>query len=268
MLLSRAASAGEPSRWADSPHSAARLIPAGSARPGDHLPSGSLLAGVQVRLDPKFITYWRSPGEAGVPPTLTFAGSDNLESVRVEFPVPEKLDEGGIEAFGYSGGVTFPLVVTAKDPARPVKLDLAFDYAVCANICLPAKAHLGLVLDGSPSAEGKIVIDALASVPQARKLGEAGPVRIDDVRPEPGGGFVAEATTPDGAGTLFVEAPDPWYLSASASHATGDGHMSFTLAGPDRPSGPASGEPMRLTLVSSAGAIEVPVRLDALTPTP
>ena len=268
MLFSSVAFAGVSSPWAESLHSTARLIGAGAARPEDHLPSGSLLAGLELRLDPKFITYWRSPGEAGVPPTFEFGGSENLKDVRVQYPAPEKLDEGGTEAFGYRGEVTFPLVVVALDPARPVKLELAFGYAVCADLCLPAKAHLDLVLDGSPSAESKIVFDALATVPKPRKLGEAGALRIDAFTPMSASSFQVDATTPDGTGILVVEAPEPWYFSAAAGRAEGNGHVSFTLTGPARVPAELPDGPVRLTLVGSTGAIEVPVRLDASAPKP
>ena len=268
VLLSSASNAATSSPWVDSPHSAVRLVSAGTARPEDKLPPGSRLAGIEVRLTPPFITYWRSPGDAGVPPAFAFAGSDNLNDVRVEFPAPMRLDEGGSQAFGYSGSVTFPLVITAKDPARPVKLDLVFDYATCANVCLPAKANLSLDLDAPTSPQADIVFDALAKVPQKRRLAEDGGIRIDAVRPNPDGGFEVRATTPDGSGTLFVEAPEPWYLTASASRPEGDGHMRFTLTAPDPRTGPMPSEPVRLTLVSPAGAIEVPVRLDAPPPKP
>ncbi len=245
-----------------------RLIPAGHAAAGDDLPAGTLLAGIEVRLDRSFITYWRSPGDAGVPPTFGFAGSENLKAARVEYPAPSRLDEGGADAFGYASDVIFPLVVMPSDPARPVTLDVTLDYAVCANICLPAKAHLTTVLDGSGSAESALVHSALAQVPRVRSLGEAGPVRIDAVKPGPTGSFVVEATTPDGTGTLFAEAPEPWFLSTSPGRPAGDRHVSFTMTLSGTGPLPVPSEPVRLTLVSPAGAIEVPVPLDALPPKP
>lgn len=256
------------SAWIDSAHSAVRLIPAGVAQAAGDVPAGSRLAGIEVRLDPGFITYWRSPGDAGVPPSFGFGGSANLKDARVAYPAPSRLDEGGADAFGYTADVVFPLVVVPGDPARPVTLDVTLDYAVCANICLPAKAHVATVLDGSGSAEEPLVRRALERVPRASRVGAAGPLRIDAVKPGPAGGFVAEATTPEGTGTLFGEAPEPWFLTTSAGQPAGDGHVRFTIAVSGGAPASVPDAPVRLTLVSPAGAVEVAVRLDALAPKP
>ena len=75
------------------------------------------------------------------------------------------------------------------------------------------------------------------------------------------------ASTPDGTGTLFAEAPDPWYIEAAPGRPDGAGHLTFALRQPDPPPpGPAPTEPLRLTLVSPAGAIEVAVPLTGPLP--
>ncbi len=89
-----------------------------------------------------------------MPPSFDVAASTNLKSAEVRYPAPERLDEAGRQAFGYSHDVVFPILVTPLDPAKPVTLAVGFDYAVCYNICLPARAELRLILDGRPSAEG------------------------------------------------------------------------------------------------------------------
>lgn len=266
VALVPAARAAEASARAADRHSSARLIDAG---PAEHQALGVRLAGVELRLDPTFITYWRTPGDAGVPPTFDFAASQNLKEARVEYPAPHKFDEAGAEAFGYDKSVVFPLLVTPLDPARPVMLDIALDYAVCGNICLPAKAHLRLALEGVGASDAGPLREAMAEVPQRRKVGETGPLRIDRVTPQADGGLSVEATAPEGHGTLFAEAPDGWFFRASPGAPSADGHLGFSVALVDRPaSGPAPSAPMRLTLVSPAGAIEVPVRLDAGRATP
>ena len=113
---------------------------------------GGDLAGFEIALAPGAITYWRDPGDAGLPPTLDFSASDNVASVEPEFPAPKRIKEAdGGEAFGYEGGVVFPLRVKPRDPTKPATLKLNADFAVCEKVCLPAKAHLELTL---PSAAG------------------------------------------------------------------------------------------------------------------
>src|SRR5271166_6508802 len=122
--------------WAPGAKHEARLIAAG----GD-------LAGFEVRLAPGAITYWRDPGDSGLPPTFDFAGSDNVEAVEALFPAPKRIKEAdGGQAFGYDGGVIFPLHVHRRDAAKPVTLALHADFAVCEKVCLPAKARLNLTL--------------------------------------------------------------------------------------------------------------------------
>ena len=269
MLLSAGPSvAAEASAWAPSRHSAARLIDAGPARPDDPAPSGGRLVGVEVRLDAPFITYWRNPGDAGVPPRFDFAGSENVADARVLYPVPQRLDEDGSAAFGYTEGVTFPIGLTPKDPARPMTAVLVFDYAVCAKICLPAEARLRLDLTGEAGPEAEVVRAGLAAVPTPARLGGAGPLRIEGLEPGREGTLV-RAATPDGTGTLFVEAPEPWYVEASPARPDGAGQVTFTLSVPGSPPpGPVPKAPLRLTLAGPNGAIEVAVPLDEAIPRP
>src|SRR5580704_17753310 len=125
--------------WAPAAKSRARLIAGG----GD-------LAGFEIALSPGAITYWRDPGDAGLPPTLDFSASDNVSSVDPEFPAPKRIKEAdGGEAFGYDGGVVVPLRVKLRDATKPATLKLNADFAVCEKVCLPAKAHLGLALPSS-----------------------------------------------------------------------------------------------------------------------
>ena len=170
-------------------------------------------------------------------------------------------------AFGYIAGVIFPVVVESEDASRPVTLEVELDYAVCARLCLPARTSLRLRLGGEGSAEAQAVETALAAVPQPRGLGEAGPLRIDAIVATPGGPAV-QATTPDGTGVLFAEAPEPWFVAAAPAQALGQGRLSFALTMPDRPAGPVPHAPLRLTLVGQDGAIEVSVSLDEAVPKP
>ena len=258
------AQAGEVSGWARSQHSAARLIDAG---PQNDAPRTGRLVGIEIRLDPAYITYWRSAGEAGVAPVFDFTASDNLRAAEVLYPAPRRFDEDGVVAFGYTAGVIFPVKAEAADAARPLTLDVRLDYAVCARLCLPAKAALRLRLEGEASAEAQAVETALRTVPEPRRLAQAGPIRIDAIAATLEGPAV-QATTPDGTGTLFAEAPEPWFVGAGPARDLGQGRMSFGLTVPDRPAGPVPHAPLRLTLVGQDGAIEVSVPLDEAVPRP
>ena len=140
------AAAEDASRWDGDARSAIRLI-AGS-RSGD-----IVRAGVEIRLKPGWHTYWRYPGDAGVPPRFDFQGSQNIKSVDVRWPAPKRLPEAGMTAIGYDRDVILPLVIVPQDPAKPVVLRLKLDYAVCEKLCVPAdgKAELALADGRRPS---------------------------------------------------------------------------------------------------------------------
>lgn len=129
-------------------------IDTGKARVRLHADSKS--AAVEIKLLPKWHTYWRYPGDAGVPPKFDWTGSDNLAGTRVKYPVPRRFKEAGGEVIGYEDEVTFPIELTPADPGKPIRLRLKFDFAVCEKICIPAEARFAL--DVSPDEPDSDVI--------------------------------------------------------------------------------------------------------------
>jgi DsbC/DsbD-like thiol-disulfide interchange protein len=123
-----AAQAGDDaSPWNGDARSAVRLI-AGSAAGGA---GAAVRAGIEVRLKAGWHTYWRYPGDAGVPPRIDFAGSQNVKSVTVLWPAPRRITEEGLTAIGYTSDVIWPLAVVSQNPGQAVTLRLKLDYAVC-----------------------------------------------------------------------------------------------------------------------------------------
>ncbi len=142
-----------------------RLIAAGSGTGRNYQ------AAAEIRLPSTAITYWRTPGDAGVPPKFSVNGSENVAKAEVLFPAPQRIDDQGIEAFGYRGGVVFPIHVAARDQRAPVRLRLTVDYAVCDNICLPEKSSAELLLPvARQSPQDAVIAAAEARVPVALSL--------------------------------------------------------------------------------------------------
>jgi DsbC/DsbD-like thiol-disulfide interchange protein len=108
--------------------------------------SGSAEAGLLVELEPGWKTYWKMPGEAGIPPQFDWAGSRNLESVEVMYPVPGRFQDLSGETVGYHDQVVFPLLVRSKNAAEPVSLKLDLFFAVCKDVCIPASSEMSLDL--------------------------------------------------------------------------------------------------------------------------
>ncbi len=187
-------------------------------------------AAAQIRLPLTAITYWRTPGDAGVPPKFSVNGSENVATMRVFFPAPRRINEQGIEAFGYRGGVVFPLHVAARDPSKPVRLRLTVDYAVCDNICFPEESSTELLLPrAGQSPEAAVVAAAEAQVPVA--LSPQAIVADVHIVPNKAATNPAWLLIWKGAFVptdLFAEAPEGW---AFETRRRSDGIFSITAIG-------------------------------------
>jgi DsbC/DsbD-like thiol-disulfide interchange protein len=236
--------------WALGAKSKARLI----AGDGD-------LAGFEVALAPGAITYWRDPGDAGVPPTLDFSTSDNVATVEPLFPAPKRIKEAdGSEAFGYESSVVFPLRVKPRDAAKPVTLRLNADFAVCEKVCLPAKAHLELKLSSANASPYAGAINAaLSAVPRAVQPKDFGALEALGAN----SWRLCAQHQPGPPRDLFVEAPEGWWLKVAPAQPD-EGQDCFRLTIGDKPKGAALPVALRLTLTGGAGAVET--TMDATAP--
>ena len=92
--------------------------------------------GVHVRLGPGWKIYWKSPGDAGVPPEFDWSASSNLAVAEVQWPVPHRASILGVESVGYTGEVLFPVRVQLEDPDFDTGAELRLVLYACSTICL------------------------------------------------------------------------------------------------------------------------------------
>ncbi len=220
-------------------------------------------AGIELRLGTGWKTYWRYPGDSGVPPRFDFSKSTNVKSVAVQWPAPHRFSDESGASIGYKGGVLLPLDIVPTNPARPVTLRVAVDYAICEKLCIPAmgSATIGL---GAASSFDAALATARAQVPKPAALGDGAALAIRNIKREPGSPnarVIVEVAAPEQAPLdLFVEGPtDDWALplpEPMAGSAPGQRRYSFELDGLP-PGATATGATLRYTLVSGDKAIEV-----------
>ena len=267
IVTASAAIAADVSPWEDDAQSAARLI---SARAVNESGGRMFRAGVEIRLKEGWKTYWRYPGDSGVPPVLDFSKSQNLKAVTVRYPAPTRFsDGGGGNSIGYKGTVILPLHVVPQDASKPVTLNLKLDYAACEKLCVPAEAKLELVLTGAETANEAALQAAEARVPKAAAIGDSGTPSIRAVRREAGPNkprVTVDVAAPAGAPVaLFAEGPTAqWALPLPepvAGAPAGLQRFAFELDGLP-PGEQASGAMLRLTAVAGDKAIEAGFRLD------
>jgi DsbC/DsbD-like thiol-disulfide interchange protein len=258
-----ARAADDVSPWDGDARSATRLIAGGS------VPGAPLRAGLEIRLKPGWHTYWRYPGDAGVPPRFDFAGSQNVKAVEVLWPAPRRLPEAGLDTIGYDRDVILPLRVTPQDPAKPVTLQVKLDYAICEKLCVPAQTKSGLALaEGQTAQEGRLA-SAEARVPKKVVLGARGNLAVRSVQRQEGGDrprvLIDVAVGGGGSVDLFAEGPtEQWALPLPvAIDGAGSGLQRFMLELDGAPPGAKyEGSLVRLTVVTASEAIEVPIHLD------
>src|ERR1700729_393660 len=196
--------AQDASPWQRGGHSAVRLL-AGSR-------SGSvLLGGIAMQLESGWKTYWRSPGDSGVPPRFDFSKSENVEAVTVLWPAPTKFEDGaGGHSLGYHNQIVLPLRIVAKNPDKPVILHADINYAVCEKLCIPVEANAELAFNSVASTEDSALFAALDTVPKPANVGDPNPLTIRDVKRDGKSTVLVDVVSPDARDiSLFVEGPTP-----------------------------------------------------------
>src|SRR4029077_13039170 len=93
-MLAAPLRADDASPWSEDSRSAIRLIA------GSYKPATALRAGVEIKLQPGWKTYWRYPGDSGVPPRFDFSGSENLKSAKVLYQAPHLLIDDAANTLG------------------------------------------------------------------------------------------------------------------------------------------------------------------------
>jgi suppressor for copper-sensitivity B len=247
--------------WVAGQNASVRLLAAGIDA------SGMLSGGIEIALEPGWHTYWRSPGDAGVPPVIDFAGSLNIDEPAVEYPAPARLDDGYSVSNVYQDRVVLPFTTKVDNPAAAIDLALKLDIGVCAEVCVPEhfETKLSVPATRTDLAATKLIARARDSVPTPPEPGVLAVAAVaraggTDKRPV----FEIKASAPDPkAAIVFVEGPADWYAGApafvSASAGVGLYRVEF-----DRLTAktPLAGASLRITIVAGGRAVEQTVSLD------
>ncbi|MFV0358417.1 protein-disulfide reductase DsbD domain-containing protein [Tropicimonas sp.] len=185
---------------------------------------GTRMAALRLTMAPGWKTYWRAPGEAGIPPSFDWSGSRNLGAVTYHWPSPEVFENYGLRTIGYSRELVLPIELHPTTPGAPIELHGKVDLGVCEKICMPANLRIDATLDGAGRADPAIE-RALANAPAPGS--RAGVRRVDcEVEPISDGVKVtARIAMPrlPGAEVAMVETGNPHvWVSEPKSRRKGD----------------------------------------------
>jgi DsbC/DsbD-like thiol-disulfide interchange protein len=263
LAASAAIAADSASPWIASTDSKVRLVSGTVAIDG----APALVAGVQLRMDPGWKTYWRNPGDSGVPPTFDWTGSKNLKRAEVLYPAPHRFAAAGGTAIGYDDQVVFPVKLTPERDGEPIELKLAFAYGLCKDLCIPNEVNLGLTLGGDVGKGDALLLETfLARVPKPARDGLLPSVskveaKLDAAKPE----LVIDAVFPPGAtGTdLFIDGGDAFVSVPMPLGPIAGGKQRFAVTFVSAAEAAAlKGKTLVLVLVSDQGSTETAWKIE------
>ena len=228
-------------------------------RPGWRTDRGTIMAALHLRLARDWITYWRHPGESGIPPRLDLSGSGNLEGARLHWPAPRLFDKAGFLSIGYKHDLVLPLELTPANASRPVDLRAALSIGVCDDVCIPVDMEFAVALDGR-GAPDSAIRRALASGPQSARAAGLSDLHCRVQPAEKGLQLSARWTIPQRAGKeyMLMEMPgSPWRVQSLPSVRTG-GHLTgqAMLRSKQDKAGGIDRSRIRMTMITADGAFE------------
>ncbi len=194
--------------------------------PGWLRADGTRVAALQLTLAPGWKTYWRAPGDTGIPPQFNWSGSRNLAGVGISWPAPQVYREGGIRTIGYKDRLVLPLTLAPRQANKPIELNLDLDLGVCRDICIPAQLSLSATLADSNPNPTPAIAAALAARPYSAKEAGVSQARCA-LRPSALGMEIeATLTLPHAGGReVVVIEPGPSNLWMSETDTTRQGNQ-------------------------------------------
>lgn len=216
--------------------------------------------GLHFRLQPGWKIYWRSPGDAGFPPTTDWAASENLAGATQSWPVPHRFSLFGLETFGYGEEVVFPITAKLERSGEALSLRGQVNYLVCDEICIPHNQEISLDLAAGPdsrSPEGFLIDSFNALVPDdGTRAGWslASAALIGDME-NPSVRVVARSNSPFKAPDLLLEGPPGFtYGKPVVEFSEGGKTASLTAAVGKTPLAEGVIEGKRLTVTVTDGS--------------
>ncbi len=115
------------------------LLSAVTARPGD-----TIWAGVDLKMEPGWHTYWKNPGEAGQATEIKWQLPPGVSAGEIQWPLPEKIPPAEVTTFGYQDEVVLlvPLTLASNLPAGPLNLAAKVSWLECKESCIPASTNV------------------------------------------------------------------------------------------------------------------------------
>ncbi len=166
------------------------------ALPGWRDNAGQHHAALELTLAPGWKTYWRAPGDAGIPPSFDWRGSRNMSDVVINWPVPVVFSQNGMRSVGYKRQLVLPLTVSPKRTDRDIRLHGNLQIGICKDICVPVELDFTVPLNTGETRPDPAIIAAMADRPLTAQEARVGKVTCEIGPAEDGLSLRAEMRMP------------------------------------------------------------------------
>lgn len=230
-----------------------------SLMPGYRMDGDRHMAAIRIRLAPGWKTYWRSPGEGGVPTILRLTESEGVSGMAIHWPRPQVFFTNGLRSIGYSGDVILPVEfdMTTDGVAR---ITGHLDMGVCQDVCMPISVDLAGVLPVGTALDGAIGA-ALSDQPLTAAEAGAGSVTCALEPIADGLRVTVTAEVPDVGydETVVVEHRDPMIWVSESTTQRQDGWVTAVADVVPADQGPfaMNRSDLRITVIGTQMAVEL-----------
>lgn len=227
--------------------------------PGWQQADGSRMTALRIDLAQGWKTYWRAPGDAGIPPSFDWSGSENLRGLRYHWPRPVVFDTNGMQTIGYRNQLVLPIEITPRDPAEPVILRGRVEIGVCNEICVPAELEISARLEGG-GVNDRQIRSALADRPLSAHEADLSAVSCKVAPTRDGLRLSARLTLPPlGAHetVVFESGPDIWVDESHASRQGRDLLAEAEMIADDREPFALNRSALTITVLGDGRALEI-----------
>ncbi len=229
--------------------------------PGWRMDNGQHMAALQLTLAPGWKTYWRAPGDAGIPPEFDWSGSANIRAAVPHWPTPGIFDQNGMRSVGYTGVLTLPIEFAPRRPGAPMTAQGRIVMGVCEDICVPVNLQVTAELPMGTGAGAGAIQAALADRPVSAATAGVGRV-VCTVEPISDGlRLTVTVDLPRLPGTeqAVIEFADPavWISEAKTSRSGDRLRAVADMVPPEAAPFAMARDGVRVTVLSAGHAVDI-----------
>ena len=222
---------------------------------------GRHVAALHLELQDGWKTYWRAPGDAGIPPRFNWSGSGNLSDVAITWPTPRTLSQNGVRTIGYAKVLTLPMHFTPQNEGQAITLDGTLELGLCKDVCLPLTLRISQDLPKTAGKRDPRIVAALASRPYSASEAGVGRV-VCSVSPIEGGMHLraeidVESYGRDEVAVIETDNPQIWVAQAKTNRQGGRLFAETDLYHVEGKSFALNRDGLRITVLGNGQAVDI-----------